>query len=174
MTATLKTEEARTLLLSEKQVMQRINRLAYQIYEDNAREKEIVLAGIVRRGYLLAELIAEALKRISPLKITLTELIIDKHGQANGAISVAAGLEKLQGKAVILIDDVIDSGKTMMYSLKPLLEADIKKIRTVVLIDRNHKRFPLAADFTGLSLATTLQEHVDVEFNGNKVTAWLS
>jgi pyrimidine operon attenuation protein/uracil phosphoribosyltransferase len=80
----------------------------------------------------------------------------------------------LQKKVIILVDDVLNSGKTMMYALKPFLAADIKKIRTVVLIDRNHKRFPVAADFTGLSLSTTLQEHVSVEFDKNGAAVYLS
>ena len=166
--------ETRTLLLDEQQVSHRINRLAYQIYEDNSREKEIILAGIIKNGFLLAEKIAAVLKNISTLKILVTEVIVDKHSQGNKEISVSINKSELQGKVVVLVDDVLNSGKTMMYALKPFLDADIKKIRTVVLIDRNHKRFPLAADFSGLSLATTHQEHVSVEFESGKITAWLS
>lgn len=163
-----------TLLLDEKQVSHRINRLAYQIYEDNSKETEIILAGIVKNGFQLAEKIAAVLKTISNLKITLTEVIVDKHSQVNKEITVSVSKSVLQGKVVVLVDDVLNSGKTMMYALKPFLDADIKKIRTVVLIDRNHKRFPLAADFSGLSLATTHQEHVSVEFDNGKITAWLA
>ncbi len=166
--------DSRTLLLDEKQVLQRINRLAYQIFEDNSKETEIVLAGIVKNGYLLAEKIASVLISISPLKISLAEVLVDKHSQVNKDISISINKKDLQGKVVILVDDVLNSGKTMMYALKPFLDADIKKIRTVVLIDRNHKRFPLSADFSGLSLATTHQEHVSVEIEGSKITAWLS
>ena len=166
--------DSRTLLLDEKQVLQRINRLAYQIFEDNSKETEIVLAGIVKNGYLLAEKIASVLKSISPLKISLAEVLVDKHSQVNKDISISINKKDLQGKVVILVDDVLNSGKTMMYALKPFLDADIKKIRTVVLIDRNHKRFPLSADFSGLSLATTHQEHVSVEIEDGKITAWLS
>ncbi len=166
--------DSRTLLLDEKQVLQRINRLAYQIFEDNSKETEIVLAGIVKNGYLLAEKIASVLISISPLKISLAEVLVDKHSQVNKDISISINKKDLQGKVVILVDDVLNSGKTMMYALKPFLDADIKKIRTVVLIDRNHKRFPLSADFSGLSLATTHQEHVSVEIEGSNITAWLS
>jgi pyrimidine operon attenuation protein/uracil phosphoribosyltransferase len=166
--------DPRTLLLNEKQVLQRVNRIAYQIYEDNSDEHEIILAGIAKSGYLLCEKLALAIQTISPLKVLLTEVIVDKHSQVNKEISISLNREQLQKKVIILVDDVLNSGKTMMYALKPFLAADIKKIRTVVLIDRNHKRFPVAADFTGISLSTTLQEHVSVEFDKNGATAWLS
>ncbi len=164
----------RTLLLTEKQVLQRVNRIAYQIYEDNSDEQEIILAGIAKSGYLLCEKLAQAIQTISPLKVLLTEVIVDKHSQVNKEISISLNREQLQKKVIILVDDVLNSGKTMMYALKPFLAADIKKIRTVVLIDRNHKRFPVAADFTGLSLSTTLQEHVSVEFDKNGAAVYLS
>lgn len=167
-------KEKRTLLLNEKQVIQRINRLAYQIYEDNAGENEIILAGIMKSGYQLSEKIAQTLKNISPLKILLSEVNIDKHSQVTTNISITLSKDDLQGKVIVLIDDVLNSGKTMMYALKPFLEADIKKIRTVVLIDRNHKRFPVAADFSGITLSTTMQEHVSVEFTTKGIFAWLS
>jgi pyrimidine operon attenuation protein/uracil phosphoribosyltransferase len=166
--------ESRTLLLNDKQVMHRIDRLAYQIYEDNSAESEIILAGIMKSGFQLCEKISSSLKKISPLKVKIAEVHINKHSQSATDISISLEREQLSGKVVVLIDDVLNSGKTLMYALKPFLAADIKKIRTVVLIDRNHKRFPVSADFTGLSLSTTLHEHVSVEFEDSGVSAWLS
>ena len=165
--------ETKTLLLNEKQVAQRIDRLAYQIYEDNASEKEIIIAGIMKSGYQFAEKIAETLRKISPLKVQMVEIHINKHSQQNDDISISLSKEKLESKVIILVDDVLNSGKTLMYALKPFLSFDIKKIRTVVLIDRNHKSYPVAADFTGLSLSTTLKEHVSVEFGPGGAIAWL-
>ena len=161
------------LLMNEKQAGQRIDRLAYQIYEDNATEKEIILAGIVKSGYLLAEKIATILRNISSLKILMAEVFVDKHSQVNTTVTVSLNKDQLHGKVVILIDDVLNSGKTMMFALKPFLESDIKKIRTVVLIDRNHKRFPVSADFTGLTLSTTLQDHVSVDITSTGMKALL-
>ena len=165
---------SRILLLNSKQIVQRINRLAYQIYEDNVSEKEIILAGIIKSGYQLCEEIAALLKKISPLNVQMAEVYVDKHSQLATDVSVSFNPEQLQGKVIVVIDDVLNSGKTMMYALKPFLAADIKKIRTVVLIDRNHKRFPVSADFKGLSLSTTLQEHVTVEFGKEGIMAWLN
>lgn len=164
----------RTLLLDDKQIRQRLNRLAWQIYEDNVSENSIVLAGIMNNGFIVAGKIAEMLRQISPLKVILVEVHIDKHIQSNKEISLSVEQQILSGKSVILIDDVLNSGKTMMYALKPFLDSDIKKIRTVVLINRNHKRFPVSADFSGLSLSTTHQEHISVEFGDKETIAWLS
>jgi pyrimidine operon attenuation protein / uracil phosphoribosyltransferase len=174
MTIAAPVNDSRTLLLSEKQVIQRINRLAYQVYEDNSSEKEIIIAGILKSGYQLAEKLAEVLRKISPLQVIMTEVAVDKHSQVNTEISISLKKEHLQGKVIILVDDVLNSGKTLMFALKPFLAADIKKIRTVVLVDRNHKRFPVSADFYGLSLSTTLQEHVTVEFGESGTRVWLS
>ncbi|MBP6334138.1 MAG: phosphoribosyltransferase [Bacteroidia bacterium] len=167
-------EQNKTLLLDQNQVDQRINRLAYQIYEDNADEKEIILAGIVRNGYALAERLSAALKKIAPFSIKLIEVQIDKHSQVEKEILIPMKREDLNGKVVILVDDVLNSGKTMMYALKPFLSADIKKVRTVVLVDRNHRRYPIATDFSGLTLSTTLQEHVSVEFEKENALAFLT
>jgi pyrimidine operon attenuation protein/uracil phosphoribosyltransferase len=165
--------QQRTLLLDDKQVIQRLNRLAWQIYEDNVNESSIVLAGIMKNGFIVAEKIAELLKKISPLNIILAEVHLDKHSQNKG-IRLSVDEKEYSKKSVVLIDDVLNSGKTIMYALRPFLEADIKKIRTVVLINRNHKRFPVSADFSGLSLSTTHQEHIDVVIEEGNVTAWLS
>lgn len=167
-------EDSKTLLLSEKQIEQRLNRLAYQVYEDNSAEKEIIVAGIQKSGYKIAERISAILRQISSMNVSLAEVKINKHSQFNEEVWVSIPREQLSGKTIILVDDVLNSGKTMLYALKPFLDADIKKIRTIVLVDRNHKSYPIAADFVGHTLSTTLHDHVDVVFEGEKAEAWLS
>jgi len=167
-------DQPKTILLNHKQAMQRINRIAYQIYEDNASEKELIVAGILSSGYEVAKLLSEVLQEITPFKIHLLEVKLDKHSQVASAIKLSLESSLLPGKSIVLVDDVLNSGKTMMYALKPFLESDIKKIRTVVLVDRNHRRYPIAADYVGLSLATTMQEHVTVEFGNQEINAFLS
>ncbi len=163
----------RTVLLSNKEINQRINRLAYQVYEDNPDEKEIILAGILQSGFKVAQMLNDVIQRISALKTTLVKVEIDKHSQVEKEIKISIPREQLSGKTIILIDDVLNSGKTMMYALKPFLNADIRKVRTVVLVDRNHRRYPVATDFSGLTLSTTLKEHVSVEFTGDEAIAYL-
>jgi pyrimidine operon attenuation protein/uracil phosphoribosyltransferase len=166
-------ENVSTLLLDDHQISQRINRIAWQILEDNSAEKEVIIAGIIRSGYQVAEKINAALKSIAPFTTKLIEVHVDKHVQAKD-IRITASKEELQGKVIILVDDVLNSGKTMIYALKPFLDADIKKIRTAVLIDRNHRRYPIAADYVGMSLSTTLREHVTVQTDGKSTSAFLS
>lgn len=167
-------ESTNTILLSSKQIQQRIDRIAYQVYEDNTEEKEIIVAGIRSTGYQVAEMLSAVLKKIAPFKIQLIDVQLDKHSQTMSEIRIPLTGAQLQGKVIILVDDVLNSGKTMMYALKPFLAADINKIRTAVLVDRNHRRYPIAADYVGHSLATTLQEHVTVEIENGKASAILS
>lgn len=164
----------KTLLLTGKQIEQRINRIAYQIYEDNFEEKEIIIVGIVKSGFKLAQKIEQALHKICTIKIRLVELKIDKQNPISTPIEISIPTAELKDKAVILVDDVLNSGKTLTYGLRKVLNEDVKKIRTVLLVDRDHKRYPIVADFVGLTLSTTLQEHVSVEFDGKKEAVYLS
>jgi pyrimidine operon attenuation protein/uracil phosphoribosyltransferase len=164
----------KTLLLNKKQIEQRINRIAYQIYEDNYQEKEIFIVGILNSGYALAEKIETALNKICDIKTHLVQLKIDKLNHIAVPIEFSIESSELKGKVVILVDDVLNSGKTLIYGLRKLLNQDLKKIRTVLLVDRDHKRYPIMADFVGITLSTTLQEHISVEFGGKEEAVYLS
>ncbi len=157
-------DKSRTLLLNNHQISQRISRIAYQIYEDNADEKEIIIVGIYQNGFILAEKIYNAVKSICDLDVKLVELKIDKHHQVGNEVTLSCPMDNLAGKSIVLVDDVLNSGKTLIYSMKALLRIDTKKIRTVLLVDRDHRRYPIMTDFVGMTLSTTFQEHVSVEF----------
>lgn len=165
--------KVRTLLLNNHQIAQRIQRIAYQIYEDNFEEKEIIIIGIWQNGYLLAQKIQVAINSICDLKTTLLDLRIDKHKQFDKEVTISGDRNDLKGKSIILVDDVLHSGKTLIYSLKALLGDDTRKIRTVLLVDRDHRRYPILTDFVGMTLSTTFQEHVSVEF-GEEDAVYLS
>lgn len=165
--------EERTCLLTEKQIEHRINRIAYQIYEDHFNEKEIILAGIKKNGEVLAAQLATIISGISSLNVTLCPVTLEKHQQGKNDVSISLTAKELEGKCVVLVDDVLNSGRTLFLAFKPFLQAEVKKLRTAILIDRSHKNFPVTPDFVGLSLATTLQEHITVEFTPT-ATAWLS
>lgn len=162
-----------TLVLDKTQIEQKINRIAYQIFEDNFEEKEIYVAGIAPSGFVLAQKIVHAIENISSLKVHLLKINMDKENPLSKEIQLPVSFDELKNKIIILVDDVLNSGKTLIYGMRPFLDIDIKKIRTVVLVDRNHKRFPIAADYVGISLATTMQEHITVEF-GKKESVYLS
>ena len=154
------------IILNEKQTQQKLKRIAYQIYESNSKEKEVVLAGIIGNGYLVTQQIASILKEISDLKITLCEVNIDKKNPLN-TISTSIKTEDYKNKALVLIDDVLSSGTTLIYGVKHFLEVPLKRFKTAVLVNRNHKKYPIKADFKGLSLSTSIKEHVQVEFTEN-------
>ena len=151
----------KVLILNHTQIQQKINRIAYQILEDNFDESEIIVAGVVERGYRLALRIVDVLSKISNIKITIVKIELDKDStKLDSAIDVP--IASCQNKVIILVDDVLNSGKTLTYGLGVFLNIPLKKLRSVVLIDRSHKNFPVAPDFVGLELSTVLKEHVTV------------
>ncbi len=163
---------SKTIILSDIAIQNRIRRIAYQIYEVNSDEKELILAGIAVNGAVLAEKIAGVLKQISPLKIKVCTLTIDKKNPLN---SITASLDATEyiHKSVVLVDDVLHSGSTLMYAVRHFLAVPLKQLKTVVLVDRNHKKFPVKVDFKGISLSTSLQDHVEVVFSADKDLAYL-
>jgi pyrimidine operon attenuation protein/uracil phosphoribosyltransferase len=151
------------LILDAAQIQKKITRIAYEIYEEQAEEKEIILAGIAPGGYLLAEKIEKALKKISPLKTVLIKVEIDKKKPINFATVDAEKKLSLSNKTVILVDDVLNTGKIISYSMTAFLQHPIKSLKVAVLVDRNHTLFPVKSDYTGLSIATTMQDHIEVD-----------
>lgn len=168
-------DESHVLVLDKNQIAQKINRIAYQILEDNLDEKEIVLAGIWDRGYKLAIRLKSVLEQIADFEVTLLRVDLEK---LNSKLHAKTDLNESswKGKVIILVDDVLNSGKTLAYGLGVFLNTPHKKIRTVVLVDRSHKIFPIATDFVGLQLATILKEHVDVvlDVEGEEDRVYLS
>jgi pyrimidine operon attenuation protein/uracil phosphoribosyltransferase len=165
----------KTLILNSKQISQKINRIAYEIYENNYDEKEIVIAGIAKNGFLLAGMIADVLREISKLKIQLIEITLDKEDPFSTETKLKLSDKELKNKVIILVDDVLNSGKTLIFGAKLFLNAPVKRLTTAVLVDRGHNRYPIKADVVGLSLSTTLQEHITVELNKKgKESAYLS
>jgi pyrimidine operon attenuation protein/uracil phosphoribosyltransferase len=155
----------KTLVLNSTQIQQKINRIAYEIYENNYDEKEIVIAGISENGFLFAKRIVDVLQKISPIQTKLIEIAFDKKDPISSNIEIDLTEKELKNKVIILVDDVLNSGKTLIFGAKPFLKSPIKRLTTVVLVDRGHNRYPIKADFVGISLSTTLQEHITVEIN---------
>jgi pyrimidine operon attenuation protein / uracil phosphoribosyltransferase len=166
---------SKSLILNSKQIEQKINRIAYEIYENNYDEKSIVIAGIARNGFLLAKRISDVLQNISQIKIQLIEIKLNKENPFENNIKLELSEKDLKNKVIILVDDVLNSGKTLMFGTKLFLNSPVKRLTTAVLVDRGHNRYPIKADVVGLSLSTTLQEHITVELNKKgKETVYLS
>lgn len=153
-------------VLNSKQVQQKIDRMAYQVWEDNLTETDLIIAGIADCGYTIAKRVKTVLERISGLSITLMKITLDKnssHLQAETDMPVA----DCSNKVVILVDDVLNSGRTLAYGMGVFLDIPLKKIRTMVMVDRSHRVFPVSTDYTGVELATVLKEHVEVIMDEN-------
>lgn len=159
-------------ILSHSEIEHKIKRIAYQIYETFVDEESIVIAGIATNGSIFAEKIADVLQSISPIEVILCEVTMNKQN-LNSEITTSIRKEMYQNKGIVLVDDVLNSGSTLMYGVKHFLEVPLKKFKTAVLVDRNHKKYPIKVDFKGISLSTTSLEHVTVVFEENNSYAVL-
>lgn len=164
--------QSTTIILDEKQIAHKIKRIAYQIYESNVNETEVIIAGIQVNGFLLAQKLKTIVEEISPIKVQLCEVFIDKKKPTN-TIETSLSSEEYQNKSLLLVDDVLHSGTTLIYGVKHFLNVPLKQFKTAVLVDRNHKKYPVKADFKGISLSTSLNENVKVIFEKNNSRAIL-
>jgi pyrimidine operon attenuation protein/uracil phosphoribosyltransferase len=151
------------IILDQKQIDHKIRRIAYQIYENNVSEKEVVIAGIFENGFIFAKKIKNVIEKISPIKVIMCKVMIDKK---NPIEPITTSLESkiYKNKSLVLVDDVLHSGTTLIYGIKHFLQVPLKQFNTAVLVDRNHKKYPVKADFKGISLSTSINENVSVVF----------
>ncbi len=162
-------------ILSSLQVEQKLQRIARELIELHYDKEEIVIIGISDRGVKIAKKIQCILNQISKLKLSFLTLTLNKDNPNAHTIKLSGDKAKLTNKAVILIDDVLNSGKTLIHATSFLLEEDILQLNTVVLVDRRHRLFPIRADFVGLTLSTTLKEHISVvEVSEDKFEVYLN
>lgn len=158
--------DTKNYILDSAAAEKKLRRMALEIIENNADEKEIILAGIKESGSVVAKNIQKMMASFSPLKTELITITLDKKNPQQIAISDSIDFTD---KVIIIIDDVANSGRTVLYALKPFLDFYPKKIQTLVLVERSHNSFPVRPDYIGLSVATTLQEHIFVEVDEEKV-----
>ncbi|AUD05151.1 phosphoribosyltransferase family protein [Spirosoma pollinicola] len=151
-----------TLILNAEQIRQKIRRIAFQIYENNFDESALLLAGISGEGYVLAQALAKELHAIAPFSVNLIKIDLDKAQKAQPAVQADQPERVYTNSVVIVVDDVLYTGRTLAFSLQPFLVVPVRKLQVAVLIDRNHPLFPVSADYKGYELSTTLTEHVDV------------
>ena len=164
---------SRTIILNNQQINHKIRRIAFQVYENNTDEKEIILAGIKNKGFILAKKLKRALENISDIKVQLCEVKINKKKPLD-KIETSLQPDEYKNKSLVLVDDVLNSGTTLIYATKHFLDVPLKQFKTVVLVNRNHKKYPIKADFKGISLSTSLQEHISVEFEKDSASAFLN
>jgi len=152
-------------ILDDRQIRQKIKRIAIEILEHNFGEPEIVLAGLNNNGLGFAQLLLDELLPIMPpdMNVTLTRIRLNPANPVEYEPYIEMPAEALRNKPIILVDDVANTGRTIFYAVQPLLQVIPKKVEVAVLVDRKHKSFPVKADYVGLSLATTLKDNIDVQ-----------
>ncbi len=158
--------EKKNYILDRETARKKLERMTYEILENNTGEEEIIFAGIRERGSAIARWLQARFANLSSIQTRVISVQLDKDLPTTVELSEAIDFD---GKVVILVDDVASSGKTLVYALKPFLEFHPKKIQMLVLVERTHKTYPVHPDYVGLSLATTLQEHIFVEVEGEDV-----
>lgn len=160
------------LILNNKQIEHKTRRIAFQIYESNVEEKEIILAGIANNGYTFAKRLKKILDKITDKEIKVCKVTINKKSPLS-PVKTSLEPSEYKNKSVVLVDDVLNSGTTLIYGVKHFLDVPLKRFKTAVLVNRNHKKYPVKADFKGISLSTTLKEHIQVIFDGKNAKAIL-
>ena len=160
----------KNIILDQNKINRIVRRLAYQILESNISSSEIILIGIYENGYNLSKIIFEELKAITKIK---TELFFVKINKKSPLKNIVFECEKeyLKNKSIVLIDDVLNTGKTLIYCTKSLLDVELNSFKTVVLIDRNHKKFPIKVDYKGISVSTSIADHIELIFEKNNIHA---
>jgi pyrimidine operon attenuation protein / uracil phosphoribosyltransferase len=157
----------RTQVLDSRQIQQKIVRMAYEIIEELFEAEQIHVIGISGNGVQLAQFLVEEMRNISGQNISYNSITVDKEDPLAHDIHFDEANLNLTGAHVVLVDDVINSGKTIQYALNHILRQRIKRVKTATLVDRKHRRFPIHADFVGIQLSTTMQERVEVSFDGD-------
>ena len=164
--------EDKKVVINDNQIRSKLKRISYQILETNLQNSVIVIAGIESNGYLIAKELKKTLNKLSNIEVILCKVKIDKKNPRK-PIETSISKDEYSNKSIVLVDDVLNSGSTLVYAVKHFLEVKLSQFKTAVLVDRNHKKFPVKVDYKGISLSTSIQNQVIVEFKGSKIQAIL-
>ncbi|MBS1569705.1 MAG: phosphoribosyltransferase [Bacteroidetes bacterium] len=165
--------DGRTVVLEHDRIQRKLDRMALQVLEHNPGAKQLLIVGVVPRGAVLAHRLKKLLDKLTGIESEVLELSLPKDGPLDAPVKLRPEGRKLDGAAVVLVDDVLMSGRTLMHAAAHLVKHPLKRLTTLVLVDRMHRAFPIRADIVGLTLSTTMQEHISVEM-GRKDTVYLS
>ena len=161
----------KTEVLDHDQILRICNRFAFQILENSIDSDVIHIIGIKEKGFDIAKIVERELKSITKKNISLSSIKIDKKNPKDSVLSDSNLNKNID--TIFLIDDVLNTGKTLIYSLSFLLKFNFKSIKTLVLIDRNHKQFPIKVDYKGISLSTNINDNIKLLNDNKKLKAIL-
>ena len=164
--------EDKKVILNDSQIKSKLKRISYQILETNLQNSILVIAGIESNGYLIAKELKKMLNKLSSIEIILCKVKIDKKNPRK-PIETSISKDEYSNKSIVLVDDVLNSGSTLIYGVKHVLETELLQFKTAVLVNRNHKKFPIKVDFKGISLSTFISDHVEVIFEDNNSYAFI-
>ena len=159
-------------ILENTQILNKIKRISLQIIESNLNSSKIIICGIEKNGALLAQKICAELNHITKKNIIFCKIKINKSNPTEN-IQLSINKDVCENQSIVIVDDVLNSGKTLIYAVKHFLDIEVKSIKTAVLVNRSHKKFPISADFKGINLSSSLQNHVDVVFTNDKIEGFL-
>lgn len=159
----------KSIVLNQQQINQKIARIAFEIFENTFEEKELFVAGISGNGFLLAERIVAKLHEISDQNVRLFEVTVNKDNPLDEIIKLSIDDSDLSQSTVIIFDDVINSGRTMIHAVRRILDNKLSVLKVATLVNRTHRRYPVKADFVGIDIATTLKDHIVVELGANEI-----
>ena len=159
--------ERKSKIMDANDILRTVKRIAYQIYETHFEESKLILAGINQNGVIMAKRILDELLKISDLDIVFIKMEVDKKNPIK-PITLSKNIKVCENRSVVVVDDVLNTGSTLIYGVTHFLSIKLKKLQTAVLVNRNHKNFPIKGDFKGISLSTSIKEHIDVKFGDNE------
>jgi len=162
------------IILEHAEIERKIVRLAYQILEQTTEQKRLFIGGIQGNGFILAKLLQEIIEQHGSCEVLVFEIQLNKEEPWSEPIQLSIDDRELKDGYIVLVDDVINSGKTMQYALIKFLQQATHAIKVLTLVDRQHRRFPIKADFVGLSLSTTLKNRVEIDLSSSKFFAFMS
>ena len=155
-------------VLTKEVAEQKLQRLALEIAEQlDGDDAEIIIIGIRNSGKVVADKIGVLLRPLLTVPIKIISVVLNKVTPKE--VFLSEPNIDFNNKNVIVADDVVNSGKTLLYALRPLLYFQPKRIQTLVLVERMHKLFPIKSDYIGLTVATTSQANIVVEAKDGEI-----
>ena len=157
----MKKFDTENLILNKQDVENKIKRIGLEIIEDNINCSKIILFGISDNGKLITQKLMGHINKISNISADLIQVNVN-----NESLEYDNKFDILN-QSIVIIGDVSQSGKTLQIVISDLMKYKPSKIKTSVIINRDHSLFPVKIDYSGLILSTSVKEHVDVVINKN-------